>query len=271
MLYAFGDESHDQKMNRFYAVSVIVGTQEEWDNLAISWNKRIKGIAFHASDCDSDLNKYQNNTHEENKQLYCDLTNMLAETKLVGYGTAIDIESFRSYFPERADDIPYLCFHFVIGHFVRIASRLTPQEKISFTFDINTKTNPGTAALYQWLISLPEWQDQYAKCIDSVTFATDEDRVEIQAADLYSREIMKYYDEYCTGKRDLRKSIQALFDTGRYKCDLMDRKFIENWKNECDSAEVSNDLYNEWLLKNRLKDNAPNRYKFLINTSELWY
>ncbi|HVN97968.1 MAG TPA: hypothetical protein VMT62_16180 [Syntrophorhabdaceae bacterium] len=83
MLIVFGDESHDEKEQRVFAVAGLVGTQEEWDALAVSWNQRTGGIPFHAADCESGHRNYKGWPKEDRDSLYADLVNMLVNTKIM--------------------------------------------------------------------------------------------------------------------------------------------------------------------------------------------
>lgn len=76
MLLAFGDESHDGKEEVVFAVSGVIGSQEDWDALSVSWKKRTGGIPFHASDCENGYGPYKDMCVEERQRLYKDLVSM---------------------------------------------------------------------------------------------------------------------------------------------------------------------------------------------------
>ena len=58
MITVFGDESHDSKKQRAFAVAGVMGTQGQWDNLEIKWRKRLGDKLFHAADCESDRREF---------------------------------------------------------------------------------------------------------------------------------------------------------------------------------------------------------------------
>jgi hypothetical protein len=53
MLAVSGDESHDDKKQRVFAVAGIMGTQEQWDTLTPIRLARTGGKVFHAADCEA--------------------------------------------------------------------------------------------------------------------------------------------------------------------------------------------------------------------------
>ncbi|HEY9072649.1 MAG TPA: hypothetical protein VIN67_00835 [Desulfobaccales bacterium] len=138
MLSVFADDSSDEKGKRIFAIAGVMGTQEEWDALKIKWLDRTGGKIFHATDCDSDHGDFKDIPHDQNKKLYKDLTKLLAQTKMMGFGFAIDVKSFRIFLPDALEDAPYIkCFIHLISTFAGLASYVIPQQKIGFTFDIN--------------------------------------------------------------------------------------------------------------------------------------
>ena len=86
MLLVYGDESMDETKQRVCAVAGVGGTEEQWSALEWRLTRRTNGLPFHANDCDSDQGDYTNRPHWENKNLYRDLTIMLANSGLFGFG-----------------------------------------------------------------------------------------------------------------------------------------------------------------------------------------
>lgn len=83
MLSVFGDESADETTQRVFAVAGVVGTDEMWATLEAAWLESTGGIPFHAKDCESDQADYAHTAHEDNLNLYRDLTLLLAKSGLV--------------------------------------------------------------------------------------------------------------------------------------------------------------------------------------------
>src|SRR4051794_4130150 len=100
MISVYGDESADETKKRVFAVAGVIGPEPVWEQLDQRWASRTGGVHFHAKDCDSDRGDFANTTHESNKALYRDLTVLLAESGLGGWGIAIDLIARREVFPK---------------------------------------------------------------------------------------------------------------------------------------------------------------------------
>jgi hypothetical protein len=217
VLSAFGDESFDENKERVFAVAAIYGEQHQWDAFELAWRGRLpRGIDFHAADCDSDNEYFAQFSHEENKALYRDLTQILAQSQLLGYGVAIDLIQqnidMKGLLPESAY---YKCFGETIIFFAHRASMLVPREQIKFTFDRRLETQFNATELYNYMAALPEWEDSWY-LHEEISFASRKS-VGVQAADLFARELMKRLDnEIGSKKRAVRKSLLALTETERF-------------------------------------------------------
>ena len=110
MILVYGDDSADEKKQRICAVAIVVGDEERWSALESKWTARTNGIPFHAKDCESDQGDYENTPHHANKALYRDLTTMLAESGLGGFGVAVDLMAQRRVFPDSLDLAYEKCF-----------------------------------------------------------------------------------------------------------------------------------------------------------------
>src|SRR5438876_11140851 len=86
LLSVYGDESSDERQQRVFAVAGLIGSEEMWERLEAQWLERTHGIPFHANNCDSDRGDYENTPHKENKALYRDLTTLLSDSGLGGWG-----------------------------------------------------------------------------------------------------------------------------------------------------------------------------------------
>jgi hypothetical protein len=53
LINAFGDESADETAQRVFAVSCLIGTDKEWDNVKEAWIQRTGGKEFHAAECET--------------------------------------------------------------------------------------------------------------------------------------------------------------------------------------------------------------------------
>lgn len=262
MLCVFGDESSDEKNQRVFAVSGIVGTQEEWDALAPVWLERTGGKILHAADCEADRGAYKGIPHKENQKLYADLVNIIARTNFIGFAAVVDLQDHKEFFPNVVENIPYhFCFSEVVMKFAEIAYLHIPQQKVKFTFDMNTKTCASSVVLYEYLRNSPGWK--YADLIDEISFA-GRNNIGIQAADIIAREAMKHYDNFFVGpvKRPERISMQVLSSTERYSFLYVNRNYFTKLKYAMEMENVSVG-YHKWLLENKLADNVFNRNRYL--------
>src|ERR1700730_5734373 len=89
---AFGDESADATRSRVFAVAAVLGTEDVWADTMRQWLRRTRGLPFHANKCESEYaNHLDRQKHPDNLKLYADLTNILAESRLIGISVALDL------------------------------------------------------------------------------------------------------------------------------------------------------------------------------------
>jgi hypothetical protein len=215
VVYAvFGDESHDETKARVFAVAGVFGSDDQWKQLKTKWLGRTGGRIFHASDCETNQGDFASTSNSDNKLLYKDLTVLLAESGLLGYGVAIDLAGHHQFFPDVPADIPYfICFRDVICQCTEWARMSVPHDSLKFTFDIRQESNYNAGALYDYMVKAPEWKGQE---FDEIGFAS-RGIAEIQVADLYAREVMKHLDNMVGPiQRPTRLSMQALTSTHRF-------------------------------------------------------
>jgi hypothetical protein len=263
----FGDESHDETRARVFAVAGIFGSRKDWKRLRAKWSVRTGGRVFHAADCDTDRGEFADTSHSENKRLYRDLANLLAESKLLGFGTAMDLGGHRIFFPDTPNYVPYyICFRDVIIQCINWTMMSVPQGIVKFTFDSRRESNYNAGVLYDYLVNCPEWKDQE---FDEIAFASKKN-TGIQVADLYAREVMKHLDNMIGPvKRPMRRSMTALRKTSRFGCNLLMTEYFENFRQKyVDLSErigMTRKAYLEWLNKHKLEDCISSRHRYLIS------
>lgn len=269
VLYSvFGDESHDETNERVFAVAGLFGSQEEWEGLEAAWLERTGGKVFHAANCEADYGDFAGIDHRENLRLYADLTRILANSRLMGFGVAHDLVAYRHFFPEAIADMPYYkCFRDVVERFAETARLCIPPAKVRYTFDQRLESQYNAAALYNYMVNQPEWEHR-SHLFEEVGFATRK-LVGIQAADLYAREVMKHLDNIVGPvKRPTRQSMQTLRRTNRFGCDFLVeeywRDFREKYEALLTATAISRDEYHAWLVRQRLTDNFSVRLRYLI-------
>jgi len=185
----------------------------------------------------------------------------------------MDLKAYREFFGDDRANFPYqLCFQRVVKHFAGIAYISKPKQQVHFIFDNNVENNFSAGILYEYFVNLPAWE--YAgQLISPLSFLSQKDSIGLQAADLLAREAMKCYDNFfCMTGRPIRKSMQALKETGNYTFNLFDKDSItayikesgtEEWKK---SFEVFKQGYRQWLSQNGLVDNITNVNRYLLGT-----
>ncbi|MGA2515359.1 MAG: hypothetical protein ABSG44_02275 [Thermodesulfobacteriota bacterium] len=278
MLTVFGDESHDEKQQRIFAVAGIMGTQEEWDRLKPEWNERLKNHpwnppieepSFHAADCDADQEDFKGIPHETNQQLYKDLVTLLVKANMVGFGVIMDLVAYGQYFPGYMPSSPYqLCFHRVVTWFAQNTYMYQPHQQVKFIFDVS-ENNFSTGFLYDNLVHSSGWK--YAQQLFEELGFAGRKSVGIQAGDILAREGMKHFDNFfiSLSGRDTRSSMQALGKTGRYVFRFIGKDDFETFIQQSETEEwkrIDEELrgYESWLNKNGLADNQTNRNKYFV-------
>lgn len=143
MLLVYGDESMDETKQRVCAVAGIIGTEDQWKALEWRWTHRTNGVPFHGNDCDSDQGDYANRPHWENKALYRDLTTLLANSGLAGYGHAIDLKAKNAVFPESEDLAYYTAFQRVVIAMKNFAQHAGEIAEMTFDMRLESEHNAG--------------------------------------------------------------------------------------------------------------------------------
>ncbi|MGD0445154.1 MAG: hypothetical protein ABSA39_14565 [Edaphobacter sp.] len=218
MIFAYGDESMDEKKERVCTVAALIGTSDQWKVIQAGWIERTKGIPFHANNCDSDRGDYENSPHLENKALYRDLIIMLANSGICGFAATIDLVAQAKTFPlvNRATLTSRTYFQAFMEVVAQMAGFAEHADEIAeITFDSRIESEHNAAILYANMRELnPGWTSRVAS---KLIFDSSRINPRIQVADLFAREAMKTFDnEFGPVKRPIRKSWEALSSTGRF-------------------------------------------------------
>jgi hypothetical protein len=263
MLFVYGDESMDEAKQRVCAVAGIIGTEDQWKALEFQWARRTNGVPFHGNDCDSDQGDYSDRPHWENKALYRDLTTLLANSGLCGYGHAIDLIARNKAFPESEDLAYYTAFQRVVVAMVNFAQSAGDITEMIFDMRLESEHNAGF--IYGAIRdNEPDWAPFLSSKI-SFEFAKSNPR--IQVADLLAREAMKALDNLIGPvNRPTRKSWQALLDTKRFVTFGFGTDWFESLKHAMPEAEkkmnMNREMYIEWLSERKRQHNLSNMFQF---------
>lgn len=266
LLSGFGDDSADETKSRVFAVASIVGDDDVWRELERAWVERNHGIPFHATDCDSDKKVYANRPHSENKALYKDLVQMLAGSGARGFGVVVDLAAHRKFFSNVPEEMSYhFCFERVVSFLADYAVRAGASE-IKLNFDNRLETNFNAAYLYS--VMLRDDCPNRKVLAGDISFLCSDKNPKIQIGDLYARECMKFLDNIVGPvKREKRKSMIALEETGHFGGDMLSEEFFQDMYDKSEEryrrAGYNPQDYLRWLERHKLPDTVSNRFKFL--------
>lgn len=226
----YGDESRDESSRRVYAVAGAFGLQQHWDALESLWNARLDGKIFHAADCESDMGDFSGIPHEENLSLYRDLITLVAESKIIGHGIAVNVDDYRQHFPSDPEHAPYI---WGFGDIVQVSSQLAylsvPPGEVKVVFDRNEELQFSATEMYRYLIHsrlLPTKNNLFGE----IAFACRR-TVGIQVADLLARETMKSLDNQIGPTwRPRRLSYLALKENEKLRVVVYDKRHFDDVK-----------------------------------------
>ena len=162
VLLVYGDESMDEAHERVCAAAAVVGTEEQWAALESQWVICTGGIPFHANNCDSDSGNYNNIPHEQNKDLYRELTTLLAESGLCGFGAAMDLREQKATFPTFPEHWSYYKVVVDVVEFMKNCAR-DSDEIAEITFDNRKESEFNFTSVYANLREEnPDWKEHLA-------------------------------------------------------------------------------------------------------------
>jgi hypothetical protein len=281
-LKLYGDESADETKQRVFAVAGVIGQESEWAETIRHWLRRTKGLPFHANVCESEFADHPDRQkHKDNLRLYKDLTTILADSRLIGVGVAMDLISQRACLPGVLPDMAYYkCFNDVIATISKVADGFNSHRerehtlKLEFVFDSRKESDGTAGTLYTLFRTLPEWAD--VSMFDTGVRFEGGQEPRLEMADLLARESMKELDRKVTNSpRTPRLSYQALDsairnDRKKFGFYELDRAYCERWRDEINKPNwlEAVDEYRDWLIRTgrvqhgKAKDTMINRSQF---------
>lgn len=269
MLTIFGDESVDLTGQKAFAVAGILGDKDQWAALREKWLKHTGGKVFHASDCECGRKDFKDIPHKDNLRLYKNLTILLADSGLIGFGVAIDLAGLKKHFPDSREENPYLsCFLRTVKNLAEQARKCIPSYQTEVVFDQHPENQYNAGLIYQYLKIHEDWEPREL-LTDRVSFASRKE-IGIQAADLWAREILKELEKHLENKPESRKSMLALKATHLFGADILLEGFYrgmrENYEKLQKELNVYPGGYVQWL--NKRQDNESNRILYLMFTEQ---
>ena len=258
MIFVYGDDSSDEQRQRVCAVAVVLGTEEQWGWLEPQWVARNNGIPFHARDCETDNGDYKHFSHAANKELYKDLTVMLAGSGLIGRVIAIDLTAKRAVFPDAPDIDYYKAFSDLMEDVREVSVHFNLPAK--FTFDISSENEYNAGLLYQSIReNSPEMLEMF---VSEISFVPAKYSARLQAADLLAYEGMKALDNDRGPVKRKRKSWQTLRQTERFHTGAFSWEWFEDLKRNMPRLEemtgLTRDKYLAWLKERNRQHSISN-------------
>lgn len=271
-LRVFGDESFDEKGQLAAAVAGLIGTEKQWNKLGDKWVARTGGKEFHANKCETEhADDPDRDKHKENQRLYTDLTQIIVNSGLRGFGAAFDLVSFRENFSGAKGESEigyYRCFSNLISHCAGVASSESKQIE-EFTMHNREGKEYNAGLVYQYYMQRPEWKRDNIFLRHKLSFDTSKNP-RIQAADLIARETMKYMESLVGPvRRPMRKSLKALATANnRILFHFYEGPYFKDWREKMDEIEkragMSMKDYERWLAATGQQDSWSNRFHFII-------
>lgn len=267
VLSAFGDDSADETHQRVFCVAGVVGSESDWQHVEEQWRSRLGCRVFHATDCESDRKDFRHFDHDDNQKLYKDLTNIVANSRLMSYAHAIDLAALRRVFHDGMppwDSQFYFCFIRVLTSCAHLGYLSLPQEPVRFTFDERKESKYNSTELYRYARNAGDWQlSDFLS--DEIAFAV-RSTIGIQVADLIARESMKEADRLIAEGRHVRESMKVLNRSMRLRASVYGDGYLRGMREAVEKLDVGQMAdYEAFLKAKRLDaDNISNRIKWLV-------
>lgn len=283
-LKLYGDESADERKERVFVVAGVIGTDDEWAATVLPWVRRTRGRPVHANRIESEfVNDPDRQKHKGNLGLYKDLITVLANSPLVGFSVAMDLESMRLCMDDLLPDVAYYkCFSDLLGCVGRTAEEFNSSNadavRLEFTFDSRIESDGTAGTVYTMFRTQPEWSD--VSIFDTkVSFEGGDAEPRLEIADFLAREGMKELDRKLThSNRPPRRSFLALdgarspMGTKKFHFIEYDRRYCEEWRARVDdpAGQAERAGYSSWLYatgrsqNGRPVDTMSNRMLFAI-------
>ncbi len=273
MFVIYGDESLDARGERVIALAALLGNEDQWAELNRPWAARTGGMPFHAADCESGYGDYRALSQGERAQLSLDLARILANSGIIGFGIGIDVAGCRRAFPDMLPDHNYYsAFLRTVDFLVERAGMLRGNEPVRIIFDRHKRTEHNCRLLHKYAFEEGQWAAS-GTMIDELSFASRDD-VGIQAADLWVREFMKYFDgQLFSEQYATRPQCQALLDTKRFGGDFLCAEYFEDLKRKLPVLEAQTGMdrakYLSWLQAKGRQDNQSNRILYITQIAAM--
>lgn len=268
MISIYGDESSDSGSERVYAVAALQGPEEVWGRLRTLWRERLGTKVFHSADCESGYGDFRGMSPEARTKLHIDLTSILANSGLVGWGLAIDVKGCRRAFPEMLPDhIANRCFFGTMLFHVEKVHADFPSQPLRIAFDRNKKTEYNSRLLFEYLAE--ESEPANKRWLPSGPEFVSREEIGVQAADIWAREFMKFFDGklFSGDSYTPRQQWESLYRTKRFGGDLQFGSYFQSMKEQMATLEsrtgMNMERYISWITKKKRQDSQSNRIEYM--------
>lgn len=207
MIVAYCDESGDIREPAVYSVSGMLGMSREWIDLERRWKVMLKkhhleATGFHMASCESGTKDPYRLPRENRWQMQRDFIGVINDTPLFGYASAIDSRDFPGI---RAALAPenfafkvkeyYPAFQYTVKWLATMLDSVGVRraEKVAFIFDQQAEFQSNAKQVYDFIRD--ESEISYRHRLGSISFGDRRDILQLQAADVFAYESMRFVRE----------------------------------------------------------------------------
>ncbi len=228
MLWAYFDDSSDEKRERFCAAGGLFTSHTVWERLEAAWLNRVPELAgktFHAADCECGWGEFADWPKSRRDRVMAQLCGLIKEFDLGAFGSCVSVADYKSVWPDADVHDPYLlCVATCIAHTAEISEMASqqlrgvlPPDSVQFWFEDNGKTASRETAIFSSFKGLAGWPA--SRQLSGVAHM-GKALLGLQAADLIAREVFKHFDN--EGVRPTRKPVISLSSHVSFHCWTMD-------------------------------------------------
>jgi hypothetical protein len=278
VISVFGDESSDETHERVYAVSGLIGTDDEWAEADELWLRATGGEEFHAAEWE----------HAKRFDDYKAAVQALVSSHVAGVVMSMDLAAYREVIPDQLPDVGYyMCFSKLIAGMSREWHRWNERatgdaqgaeptvSEVRFTFDDRKESASNASRIYAAFKDIE--RPERSRLLGADVSFDSRKNPRIQMADLVAREAMKDLDRRVGMKSyPKRKSMIVLEESQHFKFIEFHRDYFERlaaYTAEVDRNEDYLKRYRQWLTDTgrvqhgRVHDTWQNRAAFLASIS----
>jgi hypothetical protein len=190
MLVAYFDESgtHGREA-KVTTVAGLVGDSIEWARLELPWRTRLGGIScFHATDCASTERHFRHLSRPEANLLAQDLASLIAQRKLVSIGASVYRDDWDYGASEKLKAQFHTPYHLCVTLAIMQACKASANhDPVAFVFAKQNEYEAYARTIH----SVIEENSADHSAIGSLTFASPQCVIPLQAGDLYAYETYK--------------------------------------------------------------------------------